>query len=119
MVFTLVDIATIIVAHFVGDFIFQTDEQAKAKSKDNWALTGHVVTYTMVLFLSGAFLFTSGAVLVWVVLNGLLHWVTDYFTSRINARLWKEGRTHDFFVGVGADQVIHYTCLFVTLGILR
>lgn len=120
MTFTIGQILAVIVTHFFADFVFQTDKQAKGKSKDNWALTSHVVTYTGVLFW-GAFLFcpsNSDWFLVYVLGNGALHWVTDYFTSRLNARLWAEGRVHDFFVGVGFDQVIHYTCLFVTLGLL-
>lgn len=38
----------------------------------------------------------------------------DYFTSRLNSKLWAQGRTHDFFVAVGFDQVLHYIQLILT-----
>ena len=38
---SLTEIFTILIVHFVADFIFQTDKQAKGKSK-NWKdLLGH------------------------------------------------------------------------------
>ena len=73
------------------------------------------------------------------------HFVQDAITSRINARLWfietyprppvdrprfglgtvghyemfahvESSKRHWFFVGVGADQLLHYIALFVTAG---
>jgi hypothetical protein len=36
-----------------------------------------------------------------------LHFVTDAITSRINSRLWAAKNVHWFFVGIGADQLLH------------
>lgn len=106
--------------HWVADFILQTSEQAAGKSTSNVWLTKHVVTYTAVIAL-GVMLYDVVTPVpnrplagVFVYLNGALHWTTDYFTSRYNARMWKEGRVHDFFVGVGFDQFIHLTTLVLT-----
>lgn len=115
----------IIVIHFVADFICQTDKMAQNKSKDNWWLSIHVSTYTLVSFVGWTMLFfmqieslTVPDVLLisgkFLAITFITHWMTDYVTSRINARLWKQKKNHWFFVGVGADQVIHYGCLFLT-----
>jgi hypothetical protein len=104
----------VLVAHFVGDFVFQSDYMAKNKSKDSWVLTQHVSTYTVVLAivcLPFNIALTTGQFLLFVVGNGCAHWITDYFTSRLSSYMWKEGRVHDFFVVIGFDQLIHYVCL--------
>lgn len=98
----------ILIAHFVGDFIMQTDDMAKGKSKDNVVLLHHVTWYSIPLIFV-ACLTEIGA--LWVIINAIAHFVIDYFTSRRSSRLWSEGKVHDFFVTVGFDQLLHYTCL--------
>lgn len=111
----------ILVVHFIADFICQSDWMAQNKSKSNDALGIHVAIYTMVLLFSSIPLAlmlqvsNGNLVLVWVAFNGGMHFVTDYITSRINARLWREKKVHWFFVGVGADQLIHYLTLALTM----
>jgi hypothetical protein len=56
---------------------------------------------------------------MYAIANGVLHFVTDYFTSRQTSRLYSEGKIHEFFVVVGFDQAIHLTCLAVTFVIMR
>lgn len=107
-------------AHWVGDFVFQTDEQARGKSTSNEWLSDHVLNYTAALAI-GLMIYSwvfppmnpAGATL-FLALNGALHWLTDYVTSRYNARMWREGRVHDFFVGVGADQMAHLWTLVLS-----
>ena len=63
----------------------------------------------------------------WYVLNTLFfvgitfvcHTITDYFTSRLNSKLWAKGDVHNFFVSVGFDQVLHYVQLFLTYQLLK
>lgn len=109
-------ILAVIIAHWMADFVAQTSEMATRKSSSWFWLTFHVVTYMVTLGL--ALLILWGHVnLFWILLNGLLHWLTDSVTSRITSRLWQQGRHREFFVVVGLDQVIHYVCLFVTAAI--
>jgi hypothetical protein len=101
----------IISVHFIADFLCQTDWMALNKSKNNYALGSHVGVYTIVLFL------TSGW-FIWAIVNGILHFITDYITSRITSKLWAEKKVRLFFNVIGLDQLIHYTCLFITYVIL-
>lgn len=90
------------------------------------ALSAHVVAYTGVMTVFAAILFWpliikndsvtafKVAFMGWLVINFILHWITDYFTSRVNSWLWQNERRHEFFVSIGFDQFIHYVCLFWT-----
>lgn len=111
----------LLVAHFVGDFICQTDWMAINKSKRWDALALHVSAYALVVVLIlGLGLLIVDAVPVtsslgtWTAVNAAAHFVQDAITSRINARLWQANERHWFFVGIGADQLLHYVVLFVT-----
>lgn len=114
-------ILAILVVHFLADFVSQTDYQAKNKSTSNKALFSHVFSYYCDLVVGLAFInylvpmFPLNINFVYFcILNSVLHFITDYITSRINSILWKLGNAHNFFVGVGADQLIHYITLFIT-----
>lgn len=97
----------LLAVHWAADFVLQTNEMALGKSTSNRWLSFHVAVYTIAL----AFLTLSP----WFALvNGALHWVTDYVTSRWTARLWKAERRHDFFVAIGVDQLIHTVTLVLT-----
>ena len=105
----------LLIAHFVADFVFQSDKMAKGKSSDNKLLSLHVVVYSWAMLMAVAIITQDLAISLWYVLiNGCLHWATDYVTSRITKRLWSEGKVHEFFVAVGVDQLVHYLCLAVT-----
>lgn len=107
--------------HYIGDFVLQTHWQASNKSRSNRALTGHVLTYSLTL---GIFAVSVHNVLdfahpvMWVTINALLHFMTDYVTSRASSKRF--GRNwHDFFVIIGFDQLLHYTTLLTTYVILQ
>lgn len=111
-------ILLILFVHFVADFILQTDEMAINKSKSNQWLTIHVAAYMAGFILMTVWFIESQYWLHWILLNGALHWITDYFTSRLNSYLWKKEMRHWFFVGIGADQFIHYACLLISYQLL-
>lgn len=92
--------------HWLADFVLQSDWMANNKSKDNTALLAHTLLYSLVFL---PFYGASFALITFV-----LHTVTDYFTSRVNSRLWKATQVHWFFVSVGLDQLIHFVSLALT-----
>lgn len=130
------------VAHWISDFVLQTSWMATSKSKNWFALLAHVATYTasmfviqlilVVLFAIGLSLFTlsdadinrapvyilglnPNLLWLWVLINGAMHFLTDAITSRLTSKLWSKQDFHNFFVIIGLDQLIHYSCLFGTL----
>lgn len=112
----------VIVGHFVGDFVLQSNWMAQNKSKDSVALILHCFVYTATIFVAfviGASVLHArvgtGDIIIWAFFNFILHLGTDMITSVVNSRLWEEKRAHAFFVGVGADQLIHYMALGLTL----
>lgn len=115
---TYYTLITFLICHWIFDFHLQTDEMAKNKSKSNTALLDHVNTYVIGLWLMGflnwKYFSGFGWIVVFVIINYIAHFLTDWVTSRATSALYKEERYHDFFVVVGADQMIHYVTLFGT-----
>ncbi len=115
---------TLLAIHWYSGFVLQTRWQAENKSKNNFALTAHVVTYTagfwFLLFFLHHFrgVFTANGVGVYVMVNGILHWVTDYITSRCTSYFWGKKDVHTFFAVIGIDQFIHSFTLLVTAPLL-
>lgn len=108
---TLPLVVSMIGLHFIADFILQSQWMAENKSKRLDALTAHCVIYGL------CFLVPFGIVFAGV--NAGLHFAVDFVTSRITATLWQKQQWHWFFVVIGADQFIHYSCLFGTHELLR
>lgn len=100
--------------HWEADFSMQNHEMATNKSKSNYWLTLHVLTYTGVTLLFWRF-FVFDVYHVYYFLDYVkfsafifsTHWVTDYITSRMTGKLYKEGKYHEFFALIGIDQVLH------------
>ncbi len=123
---------SLLLVHFIGDFVLQSDWMAVNKSKRNEVLTIHALVYSLCFLLWG-----------WKfwLLTFYSHWATDWVTSRITSRLWffrsfgkwfvaSEGEfevfvptvpnyRHWFFVAIGADQLIHAATLAATWSLLR
>lgn len=115
----------LLAAHWIGDFLLQTNYQAVNKSKNNWALTQHVLTYTMCFAPFG-----------WTFMGAtfVAHWLTDWFTSRRSAAHWyiqpgiKDGvpilelnniQRAWFWAWIGFDQLIHAITLIGTYGYIH
>jgi hypothetical protein len=105
-------ILLLIWVHFIADFVFQTHTMAMNKSTSNKWLASHVGVYTLTFVIFAVL--SPIITLTWVLVNGVLHFATDYVTSRITSRLWKEERVHDFFVVIGLDQALHFTAMLLT-----
>lgn len=91
--------------HFLADFPAQTDAMALHKSSSDGWLGLHVLVYTLFMLFFG---------LKFALINGVLHFVVDWSTSRGTTYLWKQGKRHWFFSLIGFDQAIHMTILFYT-----
>lgn len=122
---SLTVILLLCLAHYVADFVFQTDWMAQNKSKTNYPLFVHVCTYSSVLFLFLLPVVPTKDLILFAFLNGILHFIIDYFSSRLSSKLYREGRlgsstipNFGFFSIIGLDQLLHYICLFTTYGIL-
>ncbi len=101
----LIDILIIIWLHWFADFYLQDGEWALNKSTNNELLGTHVFVYSLPFLYFG-----------WqfALVTFLGHFVTDYVTSRMSKKRWNEGRIHDFWVVIGADQATHATMLALT-----
>lgn len=122
---TLAVIFTILIIHWLADFVLQTDKQARDKSKNWEALLSHTLSYSTVWWSIGIILvvinlfypffeYQRWSLTLFVLITFVSHTITDYFTSRLNSKLWEQGKVHNFFVCVGFDQVLHYIQLFGT-----
>lgn len=110
----------LLAVHWIADFVLQTHWQASNKSKNNVALTRHVMIYTACIG-AASLLLLGHDNLGWPVFmigNGALHWITDYFTSRWSSKLYAKQDWHNFFVVIGLDQLIHQVTLATTLWLL-
>lgn len=121
---------SLLVAHYVGDFRFQSDWMATNKSKSWSALAAHCFVYSLIV---GAFAQSYlGLGLSFTVVTFVTHFVTDAVTSRITSKLWffkqygdsnmwyqSGGNRHWFFEVIGIDQLIHYVTLAWTLKLLH
>jgi len=112
----------ILLIHFLADFGLQTHEQAKNKSSNNLYLFYHVAVYSGIWYIAllghphtendGAF------ISLFVLITSILHFCTDYVTSRISKKFFEKQDYHNGFVVVGFDQLLHYIQLFSTWYIL-
>lgn len=119
----MIDIKVIIgilIIHWIADFVCQTDWQAKNKSKSWSALLEHTLSYSGIWIVGALFIISNPIrVVPFVLITFVTHTITDYFTSRLNSKLWAEGKVHWFFVSIGFDQILHYVQLLLTYQLLK
>lgn len=91
--------------HWFADFILQSDKIALNKSNSNITLLQHVALYGVCFIWAG-----------WqfALANAVLHFATDWVTSRATKKLYQAGHRHWFFVVIGLDQALHMTAILLT-----
>lgn len=113
---------SILIIHFVADFVLQTDKQAKGKSTSMNMLISHTLAYSLVWGVVGVLLYIFNILVfnfpLFVLITFTTHTITDYFTSRWGKIYWDRGNTHMGFIIVGFDQILHYIQLYLTLKFL-
>jgi hypothetical protein len=107
MALSIWTISAVLSAHYVADFLLQSDWMAKGKSKAWLPLLVHVAIYTAAITPLGW---------RWALFNGLCHLATDAVTSRISSHFFAKHDYHNGFAVVGADQLIHALTLFWSWG---
>lgn len=108
-----------IVAHYVGDFMLQSRKIATKKSSSILALSIHVAIYAATLLVFSLLVnFTPHQRAMFVIYNGLLHFITDYISSRITAKALSNGNTKKFWDTIGVDQFTHIYTLYITYRML-
>ncbi len=116
------DVLIILFVHWVGDFVIQTDQQAKDKSSKMSALLSHTFTYSIMFFWVAvplALYYTEPKWLLFMPITFIAHTITDYYTSRVNKQLYEAGKSHEFFVSIGFDQLLHFAQLLITYQLLK
>jgi hypothetical protein len=110
---TAFTIFSILVVHYIFDFVLQSRWMAENKSKNLSALTQHVLIYTAGLL---GLAVVSPALSVWWALgNGAIHWLVDFTTSRISSKAYQSNNLKSFWNTIGADQLIHSLCLLLSV----
>lgn len=114
----------LLLTHFIGDFLLQSNWMALNKSKSWNALLSHTGLYALCFLPLG---------LRFALATFVLHTLTDAVTSRITSKLWfmerslmgtnlwffkRDNSRHWFFVVIGLDQLIHGITLLWTLKLL-
>jgi hypothetical protein len=105
--------------HWIADFLLQSDWMALNKSKHWDALLSHTAVYSCfwifpLFWYSQVYPYAPAKLMLFVPITFVAHTITDYFTSRINSKLWNQKKTHWFFVSIGFDQILHYAQLLLT-----
>jgi hypothetical protein len=104
-------------AHYLGDFVLQTNNMAKNKSKSFFVLFVHVLVWSTVILIASllALPISYRLCFIFVTINFGLHFAIDAVTSRWMAAILFVGKRHEFFMLLGLDQLMHQLCLLVTL----
>lgn len=114
----------IVLAHFLGDWLWQSRDMALRKSSEIKVLIEHVSRVGLILTVPAYIIFDSFVPLViWITINLVLHAIQDWFIWKIAAKVFlKSCKTKEeaynkqaFWNIVGLDQFLHYFVYFTTL----
>jgi len=122
-------VVILLATHFLADFVLQTENMKKNKSEKIGVLVAHVSLYTISFFnvflLSGLMMIYFSLTVITTqhlfqmalaisIVNGILHYMIDYFTSQLNKWLWNTNRINLFFISIGFDQFLHTGLLILS-----
>lgn len=112
MVKTLV---IIFIMHIFAGFFLQSNRISKLKREKKRYLTQHVAIYTLLFIILSPILlgltFLQG--LVYSLINGVLHYIVDYFTGKVKVQVIDKREVLYNFIVV-LDYTIHLTILMAS-----
>lgn len=109
----------VLLIHWIGDFVLQSDKQSKRKATSVKYLLQHTLVYSLVWFSFISVVFTDLRVATaFTIITLIFHTITDYFTSKQVKKLFKKGDIHNMFVVIGLDQLLHYVQLLITFKLI-
>ncbi|MEQ8358724.1 MAG: DUF3307 domain-containing protein [Cytophagales bacterium] len=107
------NLSLIFLAHWMGDFLFQTTKMATSKAHSLKWLSLHALVYGSIMTVFATVIIDIEKGLIFGLVNMLLHFITDFFTSKVMVKYLKRPRI--FFPLLGIDQMIHMITLHLTL----
>jgi len=110
-------LGTILIIHWIADFVLQTHKQASRKAVSNSHLWMHCFNYSLVWMLVSSF-FVGWNCFPFFLATFVAHFCTDYVTSRMVKKRFDAGDYHNGFVVIGLDQILHYVQLYLTFKLL-
>lgn len=128
-------IILVLALHLVADFILQPNWVQTYKSRDNSILLLHVMIYTYVISIGALLIAPWKMALLYGVVNGVLHFIVDYVTSRIitfhalkleipkhdensDVPIYEKINIYSLCVLLGIDQLCHQACLLATFPLI-
>lgn len=107
---SLIAILVIIIIHFLGEFVLQSQVMVVNKSESLPWLFVHCLTYSILFLPFGvAFVFVTFC----------LHMLVDYFTSKAYMSMIRQIKPREQTLVFGADQALHMLCLVSTYYLLK
>lgn len=73
----------IFILHFIGDFVLQTREEGRGKSKSTKLLLSHTIKYSLCFIL--LYYMIGLNTIYFIAITLVFHTITDYFTSKLSA----------------------------------
>lgn len=107
-------ILTIILCHWIFDFLCQTDWMGNNKSHHIDALLSHTFLYSVLWIIPMLFLLPFASIGWFILITLITHTITDSLTSKATSSLYNLKLYRQFFNVIGMDQMLHYTQLFIT-----
>lgn len=127
---TTIIFTSILLTHWFGDFVLQTQRQATNKSESIKYLVQHTSIYSSIWltpslvygYLAG---YTIGQIVLYACLFSIItfitHTLTDYITSKLSKRQYNRLKMNGitgFWSIIGLDQTLHLIQLFLTYKLL-
>lgn len=122
-------VCLLLFAHFLGDFIAQTDEMANNKYKIvKWMLISpwlllHSLVYSIIVTLIAYAIYQLGwfgaqyeiSFLYLFLIMFISHIIIDLISSNVTHKLWLNHEYRSFFDVIGLDQLTHHFVLLFTV----